>query len=372
MNSWPKHVLMTADTIGGVWTFAMELTSALKKRGVTVTLATTGRRVTPSQRAQAKAAGNPEIFESAFRLEWQEHPWEDVDRTGDWLQNLAARVKPDIVHLNDYSHASRNWDHPTVVTGHSCVLSWFQAARGITAPAEWTEYRRRVEWGLHSADVVTAPSQAMLSCLERHYGQLSQALVIPNGRTARLFYTSPKEPFVFAAGRVWDEGKNIVTLARAAKGLPWPVYVAGEDRDTQLPNVRMLGFLDEECLAGWLSRASIYCLPAKYEPFGLSILEAALSGNALLLGDIESLREVWGHAARFVHPDDEAALRNAAMELIENSTLRTLMAAKARARARRYTAHAMATGYLKAYALAQASAARYSAARYNVSGTVPT
>ncbi len=32
-------------------------------------------------------------------------------------------------------------------------------------------------------------------------------------------------------------------------------------------------------------------LPARYEPFGLSVLEAALSGCALVLGDIPSLRE---------------------------------------------------------------------------------
>ena len=43
-----------------------------------------------------------------------------------------------------------------------------------------------------------------------------------------------------------------------------------------------------------MARASIYALPARYEPFGLSILEAALSGAALVLGDIPSLREVWG------------------------------------------------------------------------------
>ena len=33
-----------------------------------------------------------------------------------------------------------------------------------------------------------------------------------------------------------------------------------------------------------LSAASVYVLPAKYEPFGLSVLEAALSGCALVLG----------------------------------------------------------------------------------------
>ena len=64
----------------------------------------------------------------------------------------------------------------------------------------------------------------------------------------------------------------------------------------------MLGRLSAGELADWYARAAIYALPARYEPFGLSALEAALSGCALVLGDIPSLREIWGDAALFVPP----------------------------------------------------------------------
>jgi hypothetical protein len=47
-------------------------------------------------------------------------------------------------------------------------------------------------------------------------------------------------------------------------------------------------------------------LPARYEPFGLSVLEAALSGCALVPGDIASLRGNWDGVAEFVCPDDAA------------------------------------------------------------------
>jgi glycogen synthase len=69
----------------------------------------------------------------------------------------------------------------------------------------------------------------------------------------------------------------------------------------------MAGLPGWRCGADWYARASIYALPARYEPFGLSALEAALSGCALILGDIPSLREVWLEAAPYVSPDDESA-----------------------------------------------------------------
>ena len=47
------RILMTADTIGGVWTFAMELCAQLCARGDRVLLAATGREPDPAQRAQA-------------------------------------------------------------------------------------------------------------------------------------------------------------------------------------------------------------------------------------------------------------------------------------------------------------------------------
>jgi glycosyltransferase involved in cell wall biosynthesis len=98
-----------------------------------------------------------------------------------------------------------------------------------------------------------------------------------------------------------------------------------------------------------MARAAIYAAPARYEPFGLSALEAALCGCALALGDIPSLREVWGEAAVFVPPDDAEALRDVLEGLIANARLRREYAARARRRALEYSPRRMADGYLAAY-----------------------
>jgi glycosyltransferase involved in cell wall biosynthesis len=111
-----------------------------------------------------------------------------------------------------------------------------------------------------------------------------------------------------------------------------------------------LGKLPPREVAELLARASVFAAPARYEPFGLSILEAALAGCALVLGDIPSLREVWGDAALFAAPDDPGpTLRLVARD----DELRHELAARARRRAARYTPQRMADGCLEAYAHAR-------------------
>ncbi|HOQ44005.1 MAG TPA: glycosyltransferase family 4 protein [Bryobacteraceae bacterium] len=348
----PRRILMTSDTVGGVWTYALDLARALTLRGVTVGLATMGPPLSREQRDDARGIPLVELFESAFKLEWMPDAWDDVRRAGEWLLALEARLQPDLVHLNGYAHAALPWRAPVLAVGHSCVLSWWRAVKGCEAPASWDCYREAVWRGLAASKLVVAPSRAMLDALVENYpGAIREARVIPNGRDAALFQPRAKSPYVLAAGRLWDEGKNIAALERAAARLPWPVYLAGERRSDARParGVRFLGPLRPLELAHHYSRAAIYALPARYEPFGLSVLEAAMSGCALVLGDIPSLRENWRNAAVFVSPDDSRALTQALVRLISNTGLRRRLGARARMRARRFTHHRMAEAYLSAY-----------------------
>ena len=349
------NLLMTADTVGGVWTYALELARALAPHGVRVELATMGEPLSASQWEEAGRVPGVTVHESAYKLEWMEAPWEDVARAGDWLLDLERQTRPDAVHLNGYTHGALPWRAPTVMVGHSCVLSWWRAVRAEDAPAAWGRYRSEVSQGVQAAGLVVAPTAAMLTALGDHYGPLPPGRTVFNGRDPLLFPPLPKEPFVLSAGRLWDEAKNVDTLARAACSLPWPVRVAGEARGpdgvtAEFSNVELLGVLPPPVLAGRLGRAAIYALPARYEPFGLSALEAGLAGCALVLGDIPSLREVWGDAAVFVPPDDAERLRAALHALIGDTPRRQEMAARARERALTYSPKRMAAGYLEAYA----------------------
>jgi len=351
-------ILMTADTVGGVWTYAMELIRGLHRHDAEVVLAIMGGRMNSEQRRDCERSRCASVFESDFKLEWMDDPWVDFCKSADWLLDIETRTRPDVIHVNGYFHAALPWSAPAVLVAHSCVLSWWQAVKGEPAPESvWAKYRQRVILGLRAADYVIAPSRAMLECIHQCYRVRPKESVIPNGRDPSLFSATNKEPLILSAGRLWDQAKNILSLDHVAKELPWPVYVAGDcappkgaDGGFDALNVEALGQLSSAELASWMSRASIYCLPARYEPFGLSVLEAALSGCALVLGDIPSLRENWEGAALFVASDNKNELAEALKGLAGNAAFRSQLADRACTRAADLSPERMAQRYFEIYA----------------------
>jgi glycogen synthase len=346
----PLCVLMTTDAVGGVWRYSLDLSRELTRRGGIVALVCLGPAPSEEQRREARLVPRLALLEHGGALEWMPEPWSDVDSAGCHLRALAAELRPDVVHLNGYSHGALSFAAPKVVVGHSCVLSWWQAVEQTPAPAPLARYRERVAAGLRGAHAVVAPSRAMLASLQEHYGLRTGQVIFnasvplrqPIGESGLA-----KEPFVLCAGRLWDRAKNVATLAEAARGCAWPVLVAGAG--TAPSSVTALGQLGAEELSAWMQRASVYALPARYEPFGLSVLEAALAGAVLVLGDIPSLRELWGDAALYVPPEDAGALRATLNRLAEMPELRGVLGIKARRRAARYTLEQQARRYRRLY-----------------------
>jgi glycogen synthase len=341
------RVLMTADCAGGVWTYALALADGLADRGVSVTLATMGGPLSEDQRGQLRRSAVERSYTVDLALEWMPGRWHEVDRAGRWLLTIADTTDHELVHLNGYVHATLPWECPVVVVGHSCVLSWYEAVRGTAAPPEWDRYATEVREGVAAADLLVAPTRAMLDALVRLYGPTGPTAVIPNGLRAPRRPKCRKEPLILAAGRVWDEAKNVSALARVASALDWPVAVAGEGAVEG--SVVCLGWLSRRELEAWLARAAIFAAPARYEPFGLLPLEAALLGCALVLGDIPSLREVWDDAALYVDPDDDRELAATLQGLIEDPVKLDRFARLARVRAQRYALEQMAHGYCRVY-----------------------
>ncbi len=350
-NRGLRRILMTADTVGGVWTYALELISGLAQRGVEVALATMGTSPDRNQRKQIAGIRNLSLFESRYKLEWMNDPWEEVDLAGEWLSSLAQCLSPDIVHLNGYAHGAIEFEVPVLIAGHSCVFSWYKSVKGdIPHEPEWQLYHSRVRDGLARADYIVAPTRSMLESLSLHYGVSFRGKVISNGRAGEEYVPRIKDPLVLTAGRLWDEAKNITALEAIAARLPWKVYAAGDGLDHAHSDlIHWLGKCSSRVLAAWMSRASIYALPAKYEPFGLSVLEAGLCGCALVLGDIPSLREIWEDCALFVNPDDPDQLQSTILSFIHQPWLRREYAERARRRALEFTPDKMGEAYWQLY-----------------------
>jgi glycosyltransferase involved in cell wall biosynthesis len=98
-----------------------------------------------------------------------------------------------------------------------------------------------------------------------------------------------------------------------------------------------------------MQAAAIFVSPSLYEPFGLSVLEAANAGCALLLSDIPTFRELWSGAAMFFGAGDRDALRQALRSLCDDEDKRIRLRRAAAARARTYTLQSSASRYRALY-----------------------
>jgi glycosyltransferase involved in cell wall biosynthesis len=357
VSVFTRHVLMTADAVGGVWTYALDLADGLAAFGVRTTLAVAGPKPSAAQLAEAAAIPGLGLVDTGLPLDWTAETPEAVSLAGERLAGLAAELRPDLVHLNSPAYAaSPPFPVPVVGVAHSCVATWWAAVRApLPLPEDFRWRAALVAEGYAGCDVLLAPTRAFAEATARAYGRPAP-LVTLNGRRnpASAPASAGPAPSVFTAGRLWDDGKNVAVLDSAAARLGTPVYAAGpviapHGEVKWFPHLRLLGTLDERAVAGWLASRPIFVSTALYEPFGLAVLEAAQAGCALVLSDIPTFRELWEGAALFVDPKDAHGLAAAVGRLAENPARREALAEAARARSQRYGADAMTRGVLHAY-----------------------
>jgi glycosyltransferase involved in cell wall biosynthesis len=358
------HVLVTADTVGGVWTYTRELVTGLAMRGIRITLVSFGGIPTRAQTAWLEKLSGVTYFPTGFRLEWMQDAAEDLPDSTCYLRGIIQEHNTDLLHLSQYCYGSLDVALPKIVVAHSDVMSWSQVVRGEQPQDRWARwYRGKVEEGLAGANLLVAPSRWMLDCIDHCYGKQPCSRVIYNGRSPALFnpYVS-KQRYAASVGRLWDEGKQS-NLLMGSNDPAFPIVVAGatglsdespngntEGHARNIPGIEFRGQLSEGEMREILSRAAIYVATSKYEPFGLAPLEAALSRCAILANDIPSFREIWGEAAYYFRANDAESLAESLALLHRDRQLRLRYANLAYERARqRYAADRMVEEYVQLY-----------------------
>jgi glycosyltransferase involved in cell wall biosynthesis len=349
------HVLMTADTVGGVWQYALDLAGELRTHGVRTTIAVLGPAPSGDQKAIAEAAG-AELVATGLPLDWTASHQGEAKEASRSIARLAKKLQPDLVHLNAPALAAHaDFDVPVVAACHSCVATWWQAVKDGPLPEDFIWRTDLVRRGYASADRLLAPTLSFAEATAEAYGLAQPPIVVRNGRRAFQGETNARfEALVFTAGRLWDEGKNFAAIDRMAGRLSIPVLAAGP---LQGPNgarveahyAKPLGRLSEDEVVRHLSKQPIFVSAALYEPFGLAVLEAAQAGCALVLADIPTFRELWDGAAIFVDPRDEIEAADAIDRLVQDPDARAVLGRAARKRAEVYSVEAMAEGVLSAY-----------------------
>jgi glycosyltransferase involved in cell wall biosynthesis len=349
------RVLMTADAVGGVWQYALDVAEGMRTYGVETTLAVLGPAPSDDQIRQAEAAGI-DLITTDLPLDWTAEMPQEVAEAGRAIARLSAQIKPDIVHLNSPAlAASGQHDCPVVAVCHSCVATWWEAVRGGSLPEEFVWRADLLRKGYHAADRLLAPTAAFANTTARTYNLAVAPAVVRNGRRVMpAGECVSRDVFAFTAGRLWDDGKNFATIDRSAERLSFPVLAAGplkgpNGTQVEARHTTSLGRLSDDDIARYLSAQPIFVSAAKYEPFGLAVLEAAQAGCALVLSDIPTFQELWDGEAVFVAPDDDQALAQVIEHLASDEATRRQLGEAAKKRAAAYSVEAMSAGVLEAY-----------------------
>jgi glycogen synthase len=183
------HVLVTADSLSGSWSYARELVTGLVTRGIHVTLVSFGEIPLPNQTAWMDHLHGLDYRPTAFRLEWMQEAEEDLPESCEFLVSLIRELRPDLLHLNHFCYGNLPVDVPRVVMAHGDLITWSQAVHvhPPRAAESLAWYRRTVLEGLKGADVVVAPSAWMLDQVADCYGHPPRAEVIYPGRNPIFF-----------------------------------------------------------------------------------------------------------------------------------------------------------------------------------------
>ncbi len=204
----------------------------------------------------------------------------------------------------------------------------------------------------------------MQGAVRASYGGGTRETVIHHGRNPVLFnpYVQ-KEDSVLAIGRLVDPAKQVSLLTLQKQTVP--VCIVGAENAEHRPpalvrtdvkfsdgntGVAVRGAQTESQLRLLYSKAAIYAGTARYEPSGVTMIEAALSRCALILNDIPALREIWGQAAVYFRTNDADSLAEAVRILSGDLQMRRSFANRAFQRAREcFNAHRMTDNYIQLY-----------------------
>jgi glycosyltransferase involved in cell wall biosynthesis len=150
-------------------------------------------------------------------------------------------------------------------------------------------------WGSNPADDVPSDARVLLAVcrLEPQKGLDIAVRALPEIRARH-----PRAELV-----VLGEGTQRPELERLATSLQVPVHLLG-----RVPDV-----------AAWLRRADLLVHPARWEGFGLALLEAMLASKPVVATNVSSIPEVVaeGETGLLVPPDDAPALAAAVIRTLD-------------------------------------------------------
>jgi glycosyltransferase involved in cell wall biosynthesis len=164
----------------------------------------------------------------------------------------------------------------------------------------------------------------------------------------RRDYGLPERFFLYC-GQIYPAknfGRLLQAYAKVGPGLGRHLVVAGEHRWLCRKELELIdrlnisrwvvwpGWIGREALPSFYRLADALLLPSLYESFGLPLLEAMASGCPVVTSDRYGTKEVAGHAAVLVDPEDIDGIAHGIRQVATDDSLRKSLIEKGRRRAR--------------------------------------
>lgn len=235
--------------------------------------------------------------------------------------------------------------HPIVALchhplGHEPGLAKDIAARLIAAE------RAALDRAAH----IIVTSETTKRTLISDFGQKPDRITVaaPGLDRTRPARPGPGAPVILTvASLTHRKGHDVLirALARIRK-LEWTCLCAGpDDRDAAVTTalraqiteadltgrVHLIGPQSDEELDRLYARATIFCLPSRYEGYGMVFAEAMMHGLPIVACDTGAVADLVPRTAgRLVPVDDDAAMAAALTDLLHNPILRSSMGGRGR------------------------------------------
>lgn len=197
------------------------------------------------------------------------------------------------------------------------------------------DLRRVKERVVRRAQMLLPNCRWELAALRRYFRLgYKPAQVVPNAvRPERFVQAMPDafvqrfglRDFVLCAARI-EPFKNQLMLIWALRGTGIPLVLAGKVSEPEYgalcqrwagENVRFVGELSPELLASAYAAARVHAMPSWAETPGLTSMEAALAGCAIVVGNQGAEREYFGDFAYYCNPADVDSVREAVLQAWE-------------------------------------------------------
>jgi phosphatidylinositol alpha-mannosyltransferase len=278
------------------------------------------------------------------------------------IKKILIREAFDVIHLHEpvmpvlpltvLRHAP--------VTPHSIIVGTFHAYRESNLGYNYG--KPILERCFKRLDGRIAVSEAARSYVSNYYP--GEYVIIPNGIDLNQFgshvpslpWRQDEQPTILFVGRL-EPRKGFKYLLHAfpyvRRAIPNArLIVVGaysrEDKESyvmwvrqnNVRGVRFVGQVSEEDLPRYYRSCDVFCAPSTgFESFGIILLEAMASGVPIVASDITGYRQVLRHGEEglLVEPENEQALAQALVVLLQDPHRRRQMGLRGRIRAAAYS-----------------------------------